>query len=70
MNKSQLWNLCRIAVAVVTVIIFTPLVIPAGQADPFLFGMPYTMWMGLVVSFVLLALTVLGSFVHPGRDQD
>jgi len=70
MNKPQLWNLCRIAVAVVTVIIFTPLVIPSGQSEPFLFGMPYTMWMGLVVTFILLALTVLGSFVHPGRDQD
>ncbi len=70
MNKPQLWNLCRIAVAVVTVIVFTPLVIPSGESEPFLFGMPYTMWMGLLVSFVLLALTVLGSFVHPGRDQD
>jgi len=50
-------------------LIFTPLVIPAEKADPYLLGMPYTMWVGLLVSFVLLALTIFGSWVHPGRDK-
>ncbi len=69
MNRSQLWTLCRIAVAVIVVLIFTPLVIPFQKADPFFLGMPYTLWMGLVVSFILLGLTIAGSWVHPGRDQ-
>ncbi|MCB0668331.1 MAG: hypothetical protein KDC80_21040 [Saprospiraceae bacterium] len=68
MNRSRLWTFCRLAVALIVILIFTPLVIPAHQSDPFLLGMPYSLWMGLLVSFVLLALTILGSLVHPGRD--
>ncbi len=69
MKKSQIWTLSRLAVLVIVVIIFTPLVIPSGKSDPFLLGMPYTLWMGLLISFVLLGLTIIGSWVHPGRDH-
>ena len=69
MNRSQLWTLCRIAVFVMVILIFTPLVVPANKSLPLVLGMPYTLWMGLVVSFVLLALTIFGSWVHPGRDN-
>ncbi|MBC6998474.1 hypothetical protein [Cytophaga sp. FL35] len=39
---------------------FTPLVIPMGKTEPNFLGMPYTMWMGFLVSvlFVLLAYGV------------
>jgi len=51
------------------ILIFTPLVIPVGKSDPFLLGMPYTLWMGILVSLILLGLTIIGSLVHPGRDE-
>jgi hypothetical protein len=69
MNSSQLWTLCRIAVFSVVILIFSPLVIPAHVSKPFFLGMPYTLWTGLLVSFILLALTILGSWVHPGRNE-
>ncbi|NND33186.1 MAG: hypothetical protein HKN76_11395 [Saprospiraceae bacterium] len=69
MNSSKLWTLCRIVVFIMVILIFSPLVIPVGKADPFLLGMPYTLWMGFLVSLILLALTIIGSFVHPGRDE-
>lgn len=69
MNRSQLWTLCRIAVFVMVILIFTPLVVPANKSLPFVLGMPYTLWTGLAVSFVLLILTIFGSWVHPGRDS-
>ncbi|MFC4096595.1 hypothetical protein [Euzebyella saccharophila] len=39
---------------------FTPMVIPMGKNEPNFMGIPYTMWMGFVVSvlFVLLAYGV------------
>jgi hypothetical protein len=51
------------------ILIFTPLVVPANKSLPFVLGMPYTLWMGLAASFVLLMLTIFGSWVHPGRDK-
>ena len=69
MNRSRLWTICRVAVLLIVILIFTPLVIPAHVSEPAFLGMPYTLWMGLVVSFLMLALTIFGSWVHPGRDQ-
>lgn len=68
MNRPMLWTLCRLSVLIIVILIFTPLVVPAHTSDPFFLGMPYSLWMGLLVSFLLLALTVIGSWVHPGRD--
>jgi hypothetical protein len=51
------------------IVIFSPLVIPAHESQPFFLGMPYTLWTGILVSFILLALTIVGSWVHPGRDE-
>ncbi len=70
MNRKTIWTLCRVAVLILVILTFTPLFTPQNQADPFLWGMPYTLWMGLILSFLLLALTVLGSLVHPGRKKE
>lgn len=43
---------------------FTPLVLPEHTADPFLMGVPYTMWMGFLVSVVFVVLAYLVSLVH------
>ncbi|WP_149276859.1 hypothetical protein [Pareuzebyella sediminis] len=39
---------------------FSPLVIPENESAPYMFGIPYTMWMGLFVSilYVVLAYAV------------
>lgn len=40
---------------------FTPLVIPSEQANPYFLGIPYTMWMGFLVSVFFVILTLLVS---------
>ena len=47
----------------------TPLVIPNGKIEPMLFGTPYTMWIGLLFSFIFLGLTLWGIRVYP-KDQN
>jgi integral membrane sensor domain MASE1 len=37
---------------------FSPLVIPEGVDTPWLFGMPRTLWAGILVSLCLLGLTL------------
>lgn len=47
---------------------FTPLIIPAGKIDPMLFGIPYTLWLGMLIAALMILITVLATFVHPDRD--
>ncbi|MDN5211727.1 hypothetical protein QQ020_06685 [Fulvivirgaceae bacterium BMA12] len=69
MNKSLYWIICRIAALMLVVITFTPLVMPAGTHGPALWGMPYTLWTGIIVSILLVLLTFIGTRIHPGRKN-
>lgn len=53
------------------IVSFTPLVIPKGQSQPFLMGIPYTMWMGFLVSIFFVLLTLLVSLTQKeGKNAD
>ncbi len=43
---------------IIVIITFSPIVIPANIDTPWLFGMPRTLWSGILVSFVLAFLTL------------
>jgi len=51
---------------VIVVISFTPLVIPDHAYHPRLFGLPYSLWMGILVTVALVFLTWIATRVHPG----
>ncbi len=63
-NIKRIWTIIRIAIIVISILVFTPLVIPKGVYTPELFGMPYTLWVGMVVYFSFLILILIGVFVH------
>ena len=63
-NTKRIWKLTIIAVFVISILVFTPLVIPKGKYTPELFGMPYTLWVGMVVYFSFLSLILIGVSVH------
>ncbi|MDH3709248.1 MAG: hypothetical protein OER04_05150 [Cyclobacteriaceae bacterium] len=67
--KNRLWTFCRIAVGVIVLITFTPLVTPPGIKEPFFMGMPYTLWLGITITLLIVALTWLGTMVHPGNKD-
>ncbi len=69
-NKSLSWKLCIAGVVVTSILSFTPLVIPIGEYEPMLMGIPYTLWTGLLVACVLVGLTYLGTKVHPGNGEE
>jgi len=63
------WKIIIALVILLSVLSFTPLVIPSGKNAPFLLGLPYTLWMGMLVAFIIVFLTFLGTRFHPGDDE-
>ena len=51
-------------VLLISILVFTPLVMPMERYSPELFGLPYTLWVGIVVYFALVALISVGVKVH------
>ena len=68
--KTMYWKICVVVAIFLTAITFTPLVIPAGEYQPELFGMPYTLWVSILITILLVLLTFIGTLVHPGRNSD
>jgi hypothetical protein len=56
-------------VVVLSVISFTPLVIPAGEFRPTLVGIPLTLWAGGLIAFALVFLTWVAGRVYPEADE-
>lgn len=74
MEKSQRkfikWRISIIVVIVLTALGLSPLVIPSGVFKPSFIGMPYTLWMGILVCICLVLMTFIGSKVHPGNNNE
>lgn len=69
-KKMTAWRILLVCALLLTVITFTPLVIPYGVYQPELFGMPYTLWMTILITILYVVLTFIGTKVHPGKDTD
>ncbi|UZR98740.1 hypothetical protein [Chondrinema litorale] len=48
---------------------FTTVVIPPGTFVPSILGMPYTLWLGIVVSIILVLLTYFATRFHPDSQK-
>lgn len=65
MNKNKIiWTVVRLIIMLLSILVFTPLVIPKDQYSPELLGLPYTLWTGILVYFCLVALIFVGVKVH------
>jgi hypothetical protein len=68
-KKIRYWKICIILVIMLIVLGYTPLMIPHGIYKPMILGIPYTLWSSFLVTLLLVALTYIGSKVHPGSDE-
>jgi hypothetical protein len=62
-KEKYIWILCVAAVITIVLITYTPLIIPAGQSEPFFMSLPYTLWITILLTIVLVVLTYLGGKV-------
>lgn len=69
-TKSLVWKILVVAAVSLAVIAFTPLVIPPDRYTPFLFGMPFTLWSGLLIAVLFVVLTWMGSKVYPYSNPE
>jgi hypothetical protein len=68
-QRKLIWRLCKWGVVLLSIITFTPLVIPAHIYLPKVLGLPYTLWMGMLLSFGYTVLILIGIRVHPGATN-
>lgn len=69
-KKKTYWKWLLDAMAIIAFIAtFSPLVIPQNESAPFLFGIPYTMWMGILVSIFFVLITYLASTLNKENDH-
>lgn len=43
---------------------------PTGTFQPEIYGIPYTLWMGFVITVALVALTYVATRVYPPNQSD
>ena len=63
------WRGCLLAAICLSIITFSPLVLSPGVIEPLVFGLPRTLWTGLLVAAGFLLATLVGAAVHPGQDE-
>lgn len=68
--NSTAWKICVTLVVMLSLLTFTPLIMPTGMYQPELFGIPYTFWTSFLLTVLLVVLTFIGTRVHPGRNSD
>lgn len=68
--KPLVWNICCIAIILLSIMTFTPLVIPASQPDPALAGVPYTLWAGIATAVAMMLVNFIGTLVYPGKENE
>jgi len=68
-KNKKYWTLCAVLVILLMVLGYTPLMIPNGVYKPMILGIPYTLWTSFLITVILVALTYIGSKVHPGSDE-
>ena len=69
-RKAALWKLCCGVVIALSALAFSPIVLVPGVHTPELFGVPRTLWLGILIAFALVGITLIGGVVHPANDSD
>jgi len=69
-RQKRYWTICVILVVILVVLGYTPLMIPRDVYKPLLLGIPYSLWTSILATIALVALTYIGSKVHPGSDKE
>ena len=49
---------------------FSPWILEENKQYPYLFGMPFTLWFGILISLLLVLLTALGGYVFSRLKSD
>jgi uncharacterized membrane protein YkgB len=68
-KNKRIWRLCIVSVIIIIIVTFSPLVITPGKIQPFLFGLPYTLWIGILLTIALVIITLIAGNVLPNDEE-
>lgn len=63
-HRSLFFRVLDILAIAIFIASFSPLIIPENESSPYLLGVPYTMWMGLLVSVLYVILAYIASTLN------
>jgi hypothetical protein len=69
-NNKRIWQLCVAAVILIIIFTFSPMVIAPGKVSPVLFGLPYTLWMGILLTIALVVITLIGGNAITNDEEE
>lgn len=69
-KKRLYWWGCVLGVVTLSILTFTPVVSPSGEAGPSVAGMPRALWAGILITVFLVILTAIGARVYPTSDKE
>jgi hypothetical protein len=64
MKHKIYWRITAAFAVILILATFTPLVIEPGKIEPKLFSMPFTLWVSILITILLVVLTYIGGRVH------
>ena len=69
MSYLNRWRLLTGLVIFIFFIEYSPLVIPAGKFTPTLFGIPFSLWMGVLFTVLVVWLTYMGAKIYARKIE-
>lgn len=69
-RKSLYWKLCIVGMVLLSILTFTPLIIPPGVTEPVIGGVPRTLWTSILIYIAMVVITYIGTRVYPHTDDN
>ena len=70
MKLNNIWRLIVGAVLFCLALQFSPLVLAQNKLEPYILGMPFTLWFGILITLLLVLLTAVGGYVFSRLKSD
>ncbi|MGR8950321.1 MAG: hypothetical protein ACU84Q_19935 [Gammaproteobacteria bacterium] len=68
-GRKTTWLVCIWLVVLIIVVIYSPLVLRAGVTEPWIFGLPFTLWATLLGAFSIVIITAIAAYWRPSQDE-
>lgn len=68
-TRNRGWKICIAIFTILSIISFTPLVLPQEVYKPEILGIPYTLWTSFLITLAFVLLTYVGTRLHPGNKD-
>lgn len=70
-KRNTIWIICCALMIALSIFTFTPIVLSQNEFLPTLFGVPRTLWIGILIAFAMVGITFIAGFVRcPDETED